>query len=204
MPVAVRGAKRPACGWPAMTASAPIVYRIDKHAEIVFVNQAWDEFAKQNNGLGASSAAVLNRSLWSFVGDASLRGLYHQIVERVRQGANLKFGFRCDSASMMRWFEMQVIQVDDDLVEFRSELLKEQERRAVPLLDVDQVRAGASVKACSICLKLQIGERWLSMEEALAEQNFLERESLPELRHEICRPCFESMYEEVTGPKHAV
>jgi hypothetical protein len=43
-----------------MTASAPIVYRIDKRAEIVFVNPAWDEFAQQNDGAGVDSSAVLH------------------------------------------------------------------------------------------------------------------------------------------------
>lgn len=187
-----------------MTGTAPIVFRIDKRAEIVFVNQAWNEFAQQNDGSGADSASVLHHSLWTFIGDASLRGLYHQIVERARQGAKLEFGYRCDSPTSMRWFEMQVALVEGDLVEFRSILLKEQERLAAPLLDVAQPRSGVAIKACSICLKLQIGERWLSLEDALAERHFLEQDALPELHHEICRPCFESMYEAIAGPKRTM
>jgi len=92
----------------------------------------------------------------------------------------------------MRWFEMQVALDEGDLVEVRSILLKEQER------------SGEGIKACSICLKLQVGDRWLSMEDGLAEQYFLEQEVLPELQHEICRLCFESMYEAVTAPKRSV
>jgi hypothetical protein len=72
------------------------------------------------------------------------------------------------------------------------------------LLDVNQERSEEGIAACTVCLKLQVGDRWLSLEDALDEKHFLENDELPKLQHEVCRSCFEAMYEAIAGTKRTV
>lgn len=176
-----------------MASFGPIVYRIDQHAEIVFVNRAWEQFASENAGASASASAVLHQSLWDFVQGESLRGLYHQVVERARRGSSLTFPFRCDSPSQKRWFEMQVAPVEGGLVEFRSTLIREELRRTTHSLETSSEPSDASVEACSVCLKLRDGDQWMSLEDLIAKRPIMEGEDSACLHHGVCDSCFEQM-----------
>ena len=176
-----------------MSVAQPIVYRIDPRAEIVFVNSAWDEFAQQNEGTEARSDSILNQSIWSFIQGATLRGLYHQVIECARRGSILKFSFRCDSPTLVRWYDMKVAPIEGNLVEFRSTIVRERERSPEPLLKKADPNAKLVLEACSICLKLNLAGEWITIEELLAKRPMLEGEDADRLHHGICNDCFEEM-----------
>jgi hypothetical protein len=106
-----------------------LVYRIDRQDVIVFVDSDWDRFALSNGGEDTLSTQVLGRQIWDFVIDATIRQLYRQLLQRIREGRELRFAFRCDSPDRRRLMEMEMIPADGAAVQFRTRKVSEVERK---------------------------------------------------------------------------
>jgi hypothetical protein len=174
--------------------SLPIVYRVDAADRITYVNDAWDAFARQNEGASVMAAGVVGRPLWGFISDLTTLTIYQRLLGRIRVGNELRFSYRCDSPSHRRVMEMQISRADDaGSVEFRSVMLAEEHRQPTPIAPKSLQRM------CGWCNRLDVGGAWMEIEEALPRLRMMERESPPMITHGICESCLETMEAELAG-----
>lgn len=170
-----------------------IVYRLTPADELAAVNDAWDRFAHANHGAHLSAEPIVGRSLWEFVSDPTVRQIYRDLLDRVRQGRVVRYTFRCDSPDLRRLFEMHVHLDEAGAVEFRSRTIAEEAREAQRLLDADVARTEERLEMCSWCKKVRVDGDWHEVEEAVARAQLFEAEALPQVTHGICQPCFHGM-----------
>jgi hypothetical protein len=177
----------------AMPDTQDLVYRIDDRDEIVFVNPAWDEFARANDGAEVVSAAVLHRSLWDFVTDDTTRALYREMLKRTRVGRQVEFSFRCDSPDCRRFLEMQVTGRPDGGVEFTTRTVAEERRPAVRVLAPHAAGSDGFLRVCGWCNRVDADGEWVEVETAVARLGLFEESRLPRMTHGICGECYQKM-----------
>ena len=176
------------------------VHRIDEADTITRVSDNWLQFAEENlASISCSPENVVGRSLWDFVQDKETRHLYEMILTRARNtDRTYRFPFRCDAPHKRRYLEMTVVPLKEGAVEFKSEILREEEREPVELLDKDLERTEDLVKICSMCKKIALPDnRWVEVEEAVACLDLFGKPRLPRLSHGICPPCFDRAISEM-------
>ncbi|MEY3775600.1 MAG: hypothetical protein RLZZ129_2380 [Verrucomicrobiota bacterium] len=169
----------------------PVVYQIDAADRICHVNETWGRFAEENEGPALACTRVLGQSLWDHLCDSTTMELYRQMVKRAREGHRVKFHYRCDAPDRRRLFRMTITPLGEGRVEFMSQLLREEARPKVTLLDrQEQNRSEELVRICSWCEKAALPDgRWVPVEEAVEAMHLLQRERLPGLTHGICEHC---------------
>jgi hypothetical protein len=166
-----------------------IRYWIDAQDRISAVNQDWLRFAAENGPGPSERRPIVGTSLWSFIADPTVGELYRQMVGAARLGRAVRFKYRCDAPSFRRLFEMRIQGAGDGAVEFASDLLDEEARPSVALLDVSQPRNSNFVRVCSWCQRIAVGEKWLPVEEGVRALGPMEHDTLPGLTHGICAEC---------------
>jgi hypothetical protein len=166
-----------------------IRYRIDAQDRLFEVNEDWLTFAAENDPFMAERRRIMGRSLWSCIADPTVEELYRQMVNAARLGRTSRFKYRCDAPSFRRLFEMRIQGSGEGAVEFASELLDEEARPAVSLLDVRQPRNSDFVLVCSWCQRIAVGGTWLPVEEGVRALGPMEHDTLPGLTHGICPEC---------------
>src|SRR4051812_45019373 len=81
----------------SIQSAPPTIYRIDRTDRIIYVDEAWNEFARQNGAEGLLSRA-LGKNLWDFVSGRELTQLYLEWFGRIRaSGISSRLNFRCDA-----------------------------------------------------------------------------------------------------------
>lgn len=176
-----------------------VEYWIDADDVVIDVGERWAEFAREN---GAPDLATRpsRRTLWSsFEGD-EVRELWQLVVERARRlQARVEVPLRCDASDARRWFRMEITPEADGRVHFRCELVFEEARPPVALLDVHSERdVGLEpVALCSWCGQGRHGARWLDVEELVAAARLLERTAVPAISYGICGTCRDEMSAEL-------
>jgi hypothetical protein len=170
-----------------------IVYWVDRHDNLSYVNEAWDHFATQNDAPDISGEAVTGRSLWDFVSDTTTRQLYRDLMVRARAGNTLRFTFRCDGPRRRRRMEMTMAAARENAVEFRSRVLADAARGEVALLERGAPRDDELITLCSWCKRARSETAWVEVEEAVASWRLLERPALPMLTHGICESCLREL-----------
>ncbi len=173
------------------TDPAPVIYRIDRHDTIVFVNEGWHAFAEANGAPRLSRGAV-GHSLWDSVTGMELTFIWREIVERVRGGRLLKIPYRCDSPSQRRQLMMQVRPLPDRGVEFASTVSRVEDRNPVALLS-SHYADGAAVRSCSWCRRFDAGG-FVEVEQAVVRLGLLEQDLRP-ITHTICETCAQAVLE---------
>ncbi|QJW96538.1 hypothetical protein [Frigoriglobus tundricola] len=174
-----------------------IVYRIDDQDVITYVNEEWDRFANANNGRSLMSHRVLNRSLWEFIQDAPTRGLYRQVLKRIRDGRCVRFHLRCDAPGVRRVLAMDIVGSENGGAQFHSRILSAEPRTpvAVPGTGTDSKEL---LRVCGWCNKVFIGGHWEEIEDAVEKLQLLQRSIVPALSHGICDPCYVAVKETLT------
>lgn len=167
-----------------------LIYRIDAGDRISYVNPAWSEFARANQGEGVMPEQVLGSSLLESVDDSTVRSLYTAMIQRARAGAPVRFKYRCDAPDRRRTFAMDIHQLDSGEVEFVSTLEHEEVRPPVTVLQLGVPRDGRLLKVCSWCQQVEMPDyTWLPVELVVKKLHLLEAETFPRLTHGICEPC---------------
>jgi hypothetical protein len=181
-----------------MSAESGVRYRINEQDEIIFVDEAWNDFATANDGPELVRPRVLGRILWDFVGDGTTLLLYQQIVANVRQGGHALFTLRCDCPSYRRLLEMTVNAHSKGVVEFATRVLQVEPQSPVALLRRQTPRTNELLRTCSWCNRLELAPHtWIKMNDAVSRLQLLEAYRLPQLTHGICSDCFTAMSDEV-------
>lgn len=167
-----------------------IEYWLNKLDEVVYVNEAWTQFALENDGVGLGPENILHRPLYGFITDSTMRLLYWDMLKRVRAGYTLQFPFRCDSPTQYRLLEMTVTPDVDGLVKFSTLEVLVKERTPIRLFASSARRSTALVRVCSWCKRIEVeSQQWVEVEDAIFCLRLFERDRLPRLSHGICQDC---------------
>lgn len=162
---------------------------------ITWVNGDWMRFAADNDGKTCESAQIVGKRLWPCIQDETIGELYRHLTDQARKGKQVRFNYRCDAPSFRRLFEMQIIGLENDGVEYCSTLLDEEPRTTVPLLDSLQPRNRDLVRVCSWCQRIAVDGQWVSVEDAVQALGLMEAKMVPGLTHGICKECETKMME---------
>ena len=178
----------------SMEKNLHILYRINEQDRIVFVNDAWNQFAMDNNTPELLSERILNRSLWDFISDPTTINFYRTILQRVRNGRSMEFNLRCDTAELRRFFVMN-ISFKDGAVQFDSQLIREEKRSSQKILQGSVGRKDEVIIICSWCGRINTGNNeWQEVEDAVKVLGLFELSVLPQISHGMCNDCYKLMF----------
>lgn len=186
--------KRPANIGKKMNNALHISYVINESDEIIFVNDAWSEFALANDAPELVANKVLNCNLWDFISDAATREIYQKLVDKARAGHSSNFGFRCDSPDLRRFLEMKITLVENKNIQFDTRIINTEKRICQNVFQNDARRTNVVIVACSWCKKVETGDgNWCEVEEFLSDPNLLESENISQISHGMCVSCYQSI-----------
>ncbi len=179
-----------------------VAYGVDSADRLVFVNDAWSEFARDNAGEALLPPAVLGRSLWDFITDGTTLLLYRDLIARVRRANEVvRFGFRCDAPAQRRLLEMRIAQGANGGVVFTVAMLDAQDRPAQPFLSAGVEREDGLLRICGWCKRIPMPSgAWVEVEEAITTLGLFGRPTLPRLSHGICERCAAAMLSAADSP----
>lgn len=176
------------------------IYVLDSNDIIVFTSDNWTAFAENNQaGDSCSADKVLNRPIWQFISGDETKHLYEIIMNKVRESkTRVSFPFRCDSPDKRRYLELLITPVGNDGLEFTSKIVREEERKAVVLLDSSIARSSSTIKMCCICKHVRLSDGlWVEVEDAVVRMQLFDNNSLPAISHVHCSSCFDLAMAEI-------
>ena len=167
------------------------IHRVDIRDRIVFVNDEWCDFARENGADELAAPELIGRSLWSCITSAETRCLYTAMLEKVRQrGSTVHVFYRCDSPDRRRFMEMEVQRLPDGTAEFSSRIRHQELRPAVTLLQPAVQHHAGLITMCGWCKRVQLpSDEWAEVEDAVRVLRLFDVDHLPEISHGICPDC---------------
>lgn len=166
------------------------IHTVDRDGNIAAVNDDWVKFALENGAPELVREAVAGRPIWEFMAGMETRHISRLLLDKVsRSGKGLTIPYRCDSPDLRRFMEMEIVPVDGGMVEFRSRLLKVEQRETVRLLDPNAGRGKEFLTICSWCRRARISSEWVELDEAVKRLGLFASSSLPQLTHGMCQDC---------------
>jgi hypothetical protein len=183
----------------SLEVSQTIEYRIDRQGLLIYVSDSWTQFALDNGSPHLVSEKVVGQPLLSFVSDSETRYLYQVILERVRtRDVPVTVTLRCDSPSLRRFLQLVLSQLAGQEIQFISRTLRTEPRESVPLVDPSTNRSNELLTMCSWCKRILLPQdRWVEVEEAVANLELFCLDALPKLTHGICPACNEKVIQEM-------
>jgi len=171
------------------------IWIIDDADKIVSVNDAWLAFAGENTAPQLTAASVRDQFIWRFIQGQETIYLYKQIFARLRAGKSpVRFPFRCDSPECRRFMKMKLSLLPGDGIQFMAQILRQEWRDPVDLLDASRDRSGEFLKICSWCKKITIpGQGWGEIEAAIEPLDLFGHHSMPRMTHTICDSCYSAI-----------
>jgi hypothetical protein len=123
------------------------------------------------------------------------------LLQRARDSlSTVRFKFRCDAPAERRLLEMEIIPRADGSIEFQTNLITTQPRDEVSLLDRRSGRSDLLLKICGWCMRVQVNDSWLTIEDAITELRLFEAPRLPNVTHGMCPECYEGMLATLEAP----
>lgn len=176
-------------------------YTVDEDNVLEWVSTQWLTFAAENQARGLQPELILGHSLWEYVSGAETRHLYERLFDRVRElQAPVSVPFRCDAPELRRFMRLTIEPAEDCSLRIVVQLVREEERERVALLDVGVGRDEAFLSMCSWCRRvLAAPDQWEEVEIAIQLLGLFERDSLPEISHGVCPDCYARVMGEVDG-----
>jgi hypothetical protein len=90
--------------------------------------------------------------------------------------------------------EMEVSRGLDGAIDFRVRTISEEERQSQPLLDPLRPHSDELLLVCGWCKKVDLGGRWVEVEEAVSHLGLFEQSLLPDLTHGVCEDCYSRVF----------
>jgi hypothetical protein len=174
-----------------------VVYHVDHNDKLVFINDEWSRFARDNEGEAFLPERVLYKPLFDFITDASTRQLYSRALTRSREGREMRFPFRCDSPDRRRQLEMHIKPLENHHVQFCVREIWIQERAHQGILQKDVRRSGDIILMCGWCKRISLGHAWEEIEKAVGPSHLFDREGFPTITHGICPDCYQTVMREL-------
>ena len=166
-------------------------YELDAELRIQAVDDAWSEFAAANESPELVTPGPLGRHLFDYIQDATTVHLYRALFQRVRTtGKPIELPFRCDSAGLRRFLEMEICPGGSSGLVLQTRVLRLEPRAPSALLDRACPRSGDMVRMCSWCKAVETRSGWCEVEQAVVALRLFEHELLPTVTHGICPPCY--------------
>ena len=165
-------------------------YTVNAENVLIEVGGSWSRFACDNDAPELQEPAPLGRLLFDFIGDRTTAQLYLQVLTQVRRRQRAQaFDIRCDGPAVRRFLRITFAPAPGNGVSVKSELLREEFREPVRLLDPAAARDGELLRSCSWCERVSIAGGWYEIEEAAARLRLFDAALLPHLTHGICEDC---------------
>lgn len=171
------------------------IHWVDASNQVIWVNEAWQEFARENQAGYLVSMVAGRALLWSFICGLETRYLYEAMLAKVREGKGpFTLPFRCDAPDQRRFMEMKMQFVENGVVEFSSRVLRQEFREPVRLLSEEAARDERFLCSCSWCKKIELpGRKWVEVEDAVRLLALFMEETLPKISHGICPRCTDEL-----------
>lgn len=166
-------------------------YRTDADGRLVFVDEGWCDFARENGAPEyAVPEALYGRDLLSFISEPTTLQIYSVLMQRVITDQQwVRLPFRCDAPGMRRWLALEMRPADGG-VEFRTRELRIEPRPIPALFDGGPGRSATMVRMCSWCKQTEVEpERWAPVEEIVSRLRLFGEREVPEITHGICPTC---------------
>lgn len=175
------------------------ITKIDKNDEIIYINNHWKSFARENDASDLISKSIMGQSIWKFVCDHETIFIYQTLITKAREtGLLYRVPFRCDSPNCRRFMEIEIIPLEDGNVGLRSYVVKTEFRDHVRLLDSTVPRSDNFIRMCSYCKKVFVSNSgWFEVEEAIRILDLFAVSELPKITHGICPECYERIEKEL-------
>lgn len=174
-----------------------VVYAIDANDRIIEVDNAWVEFAEQNEaGERLRPDSVIGTLLWDHVRQPALQDLYKRLVSAVRsKQTKAEFRFRCDSPNFRRFMRMTIQPGGDGSVVFvsRTERVERVERRREDLRTVAAFSGQTSIVQCSVCNRYRSGVSWHEAEEFVHSAQPMDSERPMTQIWSVCEECIATL-----------
>ena len=179
-------------------AQEEVIYRIDRNGLLTALNPQWDRFAADNGCPDLAARKIRGRLLWSCIDDPETRHAHHTLLERARaRGGITGLPFRCDSPTLRRYMEMDIMPLEDGGAEYRCRALRSETRARMALIGPSEATSGQLMRMCSWCKRVDLGENnWVEIEDAVAPLGLLLQKQFPRITHTICAACLKRLEEE--------
>jgi hypothetical protein len=165
-------------------------YWIDGNDCLARVDDAWREFALANDAPELAADSALGKPIASFCTDATTTEIWVKLLARARSGAAVDVRIRCDAPDYRRLFDLRLAGETSQAVAITTELVSEERRSHVALLEAYRPADVSLLRCCSWCKKwLAPAGRWVEVEELVSTLGLLERPLLPQVSHGICAAC---------------
>lgn len=177
-----------------MNTDLSILCRINGNDEIIFFDERWLRFAVLNYDCNFVEDKILRHSLWDFFHDITSEHLYRRMLNRVRNGYDVQFDFRWDSADHIRVFEMKISLQKMNEILFEVRILKEKPRLQQSSFDNELKQTDKMLIICSWCDRINIeADNWQEVEKAVKTLKLFEFHNLPQLSHGMCNDCYKKV-----------
>ncbi|KAA3610434.1 MAG: hypothetical protein D8M58_05535 [Calditrichaeota bacterium] len=166
------------------------IYYLDSNDKIIDVDDNWLSFAAENV-YSISQSFIKDKPIWDIITDIEIQHFYKILIDKVRTyKTKIHFPFRCDSPDCRRFMELSLRLDQENRIEFKSRLIREEFREPVDLFDVQNDRSKELVRVCSWCKKVAVSDNtWLEVEDAIRELSLFDYIKLPKITHSICPTC---------------
>ena len=175
------------------------IYRIDKNDRIIYVDEEWLSFARENHAETLIPEYLYSKTMWELIaGDDSVL-LYQHIFEKVRSTKqDIEIPFRCDSPTCRRYMTLVISAQKDGALEILSQLEREEPRDYVSFFDVNIERSEEFTRVCSWCKKVALSDYdWREIEEAVNILELFSKFPSPQITHGICTECRELFFKDL-------
>ncbi|MGV3757301.1 MAG: hypothetical protein ACO1QS_18130 [Verrucomicrobiota bacterium] len=171
------------------------IHWVDASNRIIWVNEAWQEFAQENQAGDLVRIVTGKPLLWSFISGLETRYLFEAMLAKVREGKGpFALPFRCDAPDRRRFMEMNMQLVENGVVVFSSRVLRQEFRESVRLLSDEVARDERFLCSCSWCKQIELSDgKWVEVEEAVRLLALFTEETLPKISHGICPRCTDEL-----------
>jgi hypothetical protein len=171
---------------------AILEYSIDEKNVFMSIEpQAWMEFAIANDTPELTPDSVRGRMIWDYINGDDSRRIYNILFKRIRhEKQTITFPYRCDSADIRRFMSMEMRLGENNSIEFKSSVLKIEQRAPVSLLDIASSRTEDIIIICSWCKDIWVYDiGWINIEEGVRRLGIFDSIAQPRLTHSVCANC---------------
>src|SRR5689334_21526883 len=86
-----------------------LAYRVEARERITFVNDRWDDLARDNGAPELAGVAIIGRPMQECIADAETWRLYRLLTRHAQQVSRpFTLRFRCDAPHAQRFMEMRI------------------------------------------------------------------------------------------------
>lgn len=180
--------------------SGSLSYVLGADDRIVSVAEGWNDFAIAQGVQGLTREQIVGQPFARFIADPHTRQMCKLLFDAARgSGRAITLPFRCDSPAVRRFMEFTVDPRPDRVLHIATQLLREETREPVALLDAFAPRTAEVLKICGWCKRIPLPSGvWVEIEEAVRALHLMQEDAFPRLSHGLCPKCFADLTDELT------